>query len=215
MAKLVVLDPGHGGDDGGAGGHGLKESAMTLKIAKRVRTALKDSFAVDVAMTRSDNRAVSLDARAAFANDRNADYFVSIHINAGGGTGYEDFIHDSAGPSSNSARRRNAVHEAVAAFMETKGMVDRGKKQANFAVLRETSMPAILTESLFLDDGDDAALLAKDSFLTGLAKAHAKGIGAALDLPRRTRPRASTTASTAPGADREKELVKAVQRLRR
>jgi N-acetylmuramoyl-L-alanine amidase len=185
MAKLVVLDPGHGGDEPGAGGHGLKEAALTLKIAKRLRKALTDSFDVRVAMTRSDDRTVSLDARAAFANERDADYFASIHINSGGGTGYEDFVHVSVGPNSKSARRRNAVHKAVATFMDGKGMADRGKKKADFAVLRETSMPAILTENLFIDDRDDAALLAKDSFLTGLAKAHAKGIGAALDLPRR------------------------------
>ena len=185
MAKLVVLDPGHGGDDPGAGGQGLKEAVLTLKIAKRVRKALTESFDVEVALTRSGNSFVGLDERAAFANDRDADYFVSIHINSGGGTGYEDFVHDSVGPNSTSARRRNAIHKAVAAFMEGKGMPDRGKKTANFAVLRETTMPAILTENLFIDTADDAALLAKESFLRGLAKAHAKGIAEALDLPRR------------------------------
>jgi N-acetylmuramoyl-L-alanine amidase len=185
MAKLVVLDPGHGGEDPGAGGHGLQEAVLTLKIAKRVRTALTDLFDVDVALTRSGNRFVSLDARAAFANERDADYFVAIHINSGGGTGYEDYVHDSAGPNSTSERRRNAVHKAVATFMGSKGMPDRGKKTANFAVLRETTMPAILTENLFIDTENNAGLLAQDSFLRGLAKAHAKGIGDALNLPRR------------------------------
>jgi N-acetylmuramoyl-L-alanine amidase len=185
MAKLVVLDPGHGGEDPGAGGHGLKEARLTLKIAKRVRTALVDAFDVRVELTRSADRAVALSARAAFANARDADYFVSIHINAGGGTGYEDFVHNSLGPGSESARRRSAVHSAVATFMQSKGMPDRGKKTANFAVLRETTMPAILTENLFIDTADDADLLGNDGFLSGLAKAHAKGIGAALQLPAR------------------------------
>lgn len=185
MTKLVVLDPGHGGEDAGAGGHGLEEARLTLAIAKRVRKALLDGFDVRVELTRTGDSAVALDARAAFANDRDADYFVSIHINSGGGTGYEDFIHRSAGASSETARRRAAVHAAVAAFMRTHRMRDRGEKAANFAVLRRTTMPAILTENLFIDSPDDAALLAKSSFLTGVAKAHAKGIATALQLPAR------------------------------
>lgn len=185
MAKLVVLDPGHGGSDPGADGHGLKEASVTLKIAKRVRKALLDSFDVRVEMTRIGNSFVGLDERAAFANDRDADYFVAIHINSGGGTGYEDFIHPSAGSSSATAKRRTKVHTSVAAFMQDKGKPDRGKKTADFVVLRETNMPAILTENLFIDTQGDAELLSKNSFLNGLAKAHAKGIAAALQLPAR------------------------------
>jgi N-acetylmuramoyl-L-alanine amidase len=186
MSKLVVLDPGHGGEDPGAGGHSLMEARLTLKIARRTRKALLEGFDVRVEMTRNGNRAVELEERAAFANDRDADYFVSIHINSGGGTGYEDFVHTSAGARSQTARRRAAVHTAVAAFMGTKGMPDRGSKTANFAVLRRTRMPAILTENLFIDTPADAALLANDRFLTGLGKAHAKGIAAAMQLPPRS-----------------------------
>jgi len=196
MPKLVVLDPGHGGEDAGAGGHGLAEARLTLEIARRVRKVLLDGFDVRVELTRTDDSAVTLRDRAQFANDRGADYFVSIHINSGGGTGYEDFIHRSAGASSETARCRAAVHDAVAAFMATKGMRDRGKKAANFAVLRRTNMPAILTENLFIDSQDDAALLAKNSFVTGLAKAHARGIATALQLPARTRTGGRTSDAT-------------------
>ena len=70
-------------------------------------------------------------------------------------------------------------------FMKGKGIPDRGKKSANFVVLRETDMPAILTENLFIDTPADARLLKDGAFLDGLAEAHARGIGAALRLPPR------------------------------
>src|SRR6266508_530825 len=134
---LVVVDAGHGGTDPGATGHGLKEATLTLKIAKRLRAALLRDFDVEVAMTRSTDRAVELHRRAKSANDLGADYFVSVHINSGGGTGYEDFVHTSVAGNSQSARRRSVVHDAVMTFMRARGMSDRGKKKENLAVLRE------------------------------------------------------------------------------
>ena len=182
MTKLVVLDPGHGGSDPGATGNGLRECDVTLAIAKRIRSILLRDFDVDVKLTRRDDSFVSLGARAKFANDRNATYFVAVHINSGGGTGYEDFIHDNAG--SRTAEWRDDLHGAIASFLSQRGVIDRGKKRANFAVLRETRMPAVLTENLFIDRRSDANQLKDPSFLDGLAKAHVRGIAAALELPR-------------------------------
>jgi N-acetylmuramoyl-L-alanine amidase len=185
MTKLVVIDPGHGGHDSGATGHGLRECDVTLNISKRIKRALLRDFDVDVKLTRPDDRFVSLDARAKFANDRNAAYFVAVHINSASSasaSGYEDYVHTNGGTSTES--RRGELHASVAAFMHREGVQDRGKKRANFAVLRETDMPAILTESLFISTASDARLLADASFLNGLAEAHARGIAAALDLAR-------------------------------
>jgi N-acetylmuramoyl-L-alanine amidase len=186
MTKLVVIDPGHGGSDPGAIGNGLRECDLTLKISKRVKAALLRDFDVDVKLTRRDDTFVSLDARAKFANDRRAAYFVAVHINSGGGTGYEDYIHNNAGTTT--SERRNALHKQVATFMAAHGMTDRGRKRANFAVLRQTTMAAVLTENLFIDTAADAHLLKDDAFLTGLAEAHARGIAVALSLPRAVAP---------------------------
>ncbi len=136
-------------------------------------------------MTRTADESVELSRRAAFANERNADYFVSIHVNSGGGTGYEDYVHRSVAPGSETASRRSVIHDAVMKVMRGARMPDRGKKTANFAVLRETAMPAVLTENLFIDTPADAQLLSDDAFLTKVAKAHAAGIGGALALPRK------------------------------
>lgn len=186
MTKLVVIDPGHGGHDPGATGNGLRECDVTLKIARRIKSALLRDFDVEVKLTRSSDLFVGLSERAQFANDRDAAYFVAVHINSGGGTGYEDYVHTNAGTTT--AGRRDALHRQVATFMEAHGMHDRGRKRANFAVLRETDMPAVLTENLFIDTPGDARLLKDEAFLKGLAEAHSRGIAAALNLPRALTP---------------------------
>src|SRR5699024_1839436 len=70
-------------------------------------------------------------------------------------------------------------------------LTDRGKKKANFAVLRETNMPAILPENLFIDRKEDAAKLKDSKFLDKVAKGHAIGIAKTLGLKKK----GSTTTS--------------------
>jgi N-acetylmuramoyl-L-alanine amidase len=80
---IIVLDPGHGGDDVGAkGAGGLEEKTVTLDVARRLRGLLEMRLGLRVVMTRDDDRAVPLDARAAIANNSKADLFHSLHVNA-------------------------------------------------------------------------------------------------------------------------------------
>jgi len=188
MAKLVVLDAGHGGSDGGATGNRLREKDLTLAICKRARDILRRNYQVDVALTRSTDKEVSLDARSDFANSRGADYFVSVHINSGGGEGYEDFVHERVPVDSPAETLRSVVHTAVAKLARSRGAQDRGEKKANFHVLRETTMPALLTENLFIDNRQDAALLRDEAFLAEIGRAHARGIAHALHLRRKRAP---------------------------
>lgn len=79
--ERVVLDPGHGGDSPGARiGSAVAEKELTLDIALRLRELLA-AAGFEVAMTREDDRAVTLEERAGFANRAGADLFVSIHVN--------------------------------------------------------------------------------------------------------------------------------------
>jgi len=79
----VVLDPGHGGKDPGAEGvRGIEEKDVTLAIASLVAKRLAADPGVEVAMTRTDDRYLSLEERTGFANAQGADLFVSIHGNA-------------------------------------------------------------------------------------------------------------------------------------
>jgi N-acetylmuramoyl-L-alanine amidase len=80
---VVVIDPGHGGPDAGATGtNGVQEKALTLDIARRVKTLIESRLGMRVVLTRDDDREVTLDERTARANSSKAELFVSLHMNA-------------------------------------------------------------------------------------------------------------------------------------
>ncbi len=183
---IIVLDKGHGGTDSsgaydpGACGNGLKEADVVDDICNRIAEKLT---AYDVRVE-FDPRTDSLSERAAFANNLGADYFCSIHINAGGGAGFESYVY--TGAADDVERIQTILHSAVyGGFLAGQGVIDRGKKRANFAVLRLTNMPAILIECLFIDTAADAAKLKDDGFLNGLANEIAYGLATALSIPRK------------------------------
>ncbi len=178
MAPRIVIDPGHGGHDPGALGNGLQEKNITLDIAQKIRNRLFNY--ADVSLTRDSDVFVSLSDRAAFANRQDTDLFVSIHVNAGGGTGFESYIYPNASAVSRSITRD--IYQAVADFYLSAGFPDRGFKEANYAVLRETEMPAILMENLFIDTREDADRLQDPLFRENIAAATAYGIIKALKL---------------------------------
>lgn len=81
--KMIVIDPGHGGKDSGAVGKGgLKEKDVVLKLGKMLRNKLKGSFNGSIIMTRDTDVFIPLEERTAIANSKEADIFVSLHINA-------------------------------------------------------------------------------------------------------------------------------------
>ncbi len=178
MTKKIVIDPGHGGYDTGAIGFGLQEKNINLDIALRLRGMLANT--ADISLTRSSDIFVSLSERAAFANRMGADLFVSLHVNAGGGTGFESFIYNYA--MAETIFVRETIHKSIADFYILNGFPDRGMKKAEFAVLKQTLMPAVLLENLFIDNQKDAAKLREPEFLGRIAGAVAEGISKALNL---------------------------------
>jgi N-acetylmuramoyl-L-alanine amidase len=93
-APIVVLDPGHGGSNIGAKGAGLDEKRLTLALAGRVAGRLR-ARGVDVRLTRTDDRTLTLRQRVEVANRAPADVFVSIHANASPShsrRGFETFV---------------------------------------------------------------------------------------------------------------------------
>lgn len=172
MVKLY-LDVGHGGSDPGAVGNGLKEKDLTLKISKKINDLLKDYEGITVKMSRSTDKTLSLKQRTDEVNKWGADLLLSIHINAGGGTGFESFIYNGS-VSSNTVKYRDTIHNEI--MKQLKGIRDRGKKRANFHMLRESKMPAILTENMFIDTKKDADQLKKQSFINKIAQGHVNGI---------------------------------------
>lgn len=83
VLQTIVIDPGHGGDDPGVrGGEGVEEKRITLEVARRLRALIETRLGVRVILTRDDDRRMSLDDRAAVANNNKADLFLSLHLNA-------------------------------------------------------------------------------------------------------------------------------------
>lgn len=176
----VYIDAGHGGSDPGAVGNGLKEKDLTLKLAKKVEALLKNYQDVQTKMSRTGDTYPSLSDRTNEANEWVADFFYSIHINAGGGAGYEDFVFTG---SSKSIAYQNIIHAEIIKMIGK--MKNRGKKQANFQVLRNTNMPALLTECGFIDNPSDVTLLKQETFLDGLAQGHVNGLVKAFGLKKK------------------------------
>lgn len=168
----VFIDPGHGGRDPGATANGLQEKQIVLDIAKRIEKLLQDYEGVQVRLSRSDDRFIELAERARMANQWGADYFIAIHNNAGGGSGYEDYIYNGR-VANDAVLNQHVMNEEIVAATNFN---NRGKKRANFAVLRQTKMPAILTENGFIDHGYDARLLKQASFLEKIAQGHVNGL---------------------------------------
>ena len=112
---LIVIDPGHGGEDFGAlGADGLKEKEYVLDIANRLAPLLEKELHVRTAMTRHDDTFIALSERTKIANDKKAALFISLHANASPGkrkaSGFETFYLDNSGDEASKllAQRENA-----------------------------------------------------------------------------------------------------------
>ncbi len=183
MTKIYI-DAGHGGTDPGASGNGLREKDLTLKISKKIADILTE-YEVDVKLSRTTDKALSLKQRTDDANKWGADYLLSVHINAGGGTGYEDFIYNG-NVSNNTVKYRDTIHAEI--VKQLGNVRNRGKKKANFHMVRQSKMPAMLSENLFIDTKADADLLKKDSYLDKIALGHANGLIKAFNLKKKAKP---------------------------
>lgn len=175
MVKIFI-DPGHGGSDSGAVGNGLLEKNLTLQISRVIRDLLLQYENVSVRMSREGDQTLTLNQRTNMANAWGADFVLSVHINAGGGTGYEDFRHSNQSASSVSGRIQREIHAAVMTSLSSFRVADRGVKAANFHMLRESDSPAVLTENLFIDNAADANLLKQSEVITAIAVGHVQGI---------------------------------------
>lgn len=171
---VVVLDAGHGGDDPGATVGDTYEKDINLAVALLVQEQLTKQENIIVKMTRTEDTFISLSDRAAYANETKGDLFVSIHANAlendENFSGVFSFYHPKKGSSKKPAK---TIQKSVS--QET-GAMDRGVRSENYAVLRETEMPAVLVETGFMTCPDELALLVDPDYQKQLAKGIAQGI---------------------------------------
>lgn len=184
MVKIFI-DPGHGGNDPGAVANGLREKDLTLKISKKIRDKLAGYKGVQVKMSRTGDKTLSLKQRTDMANSWGADYVISVHINSASGTngaGFESFIYNgSVGPKTIASQ--NVIHPEI---VRATGFKDRGKKRADYHMVRETKASSILTENGFINNPADANKLKQDSFLDKIAQGHVNGLVKAFGLKKKS-----------------------------
>ena len=84
VLPLVVIDPGHGGDDPGASGAGFQEKTLVLGLALALRDKLLEEGVARVALTREDDRYLLHEERYGIARRLGADLFISIHADSAG-----------------------------------------------------------------------------------------------------------------------------------
>jgi N-acetylmuramoyl-L-alanine amidase len=212
--RRVIVDPGHGGVDGGTSlEFGLLEKDLTLDIGLRLAHEL-ELRGLAAVLTRSNDVDLDLAERAALANREKADLFVSIHVNwlpdrsARGVETYflgpteDPFVTRLAASENRSSgftvadtrrlldaiyadvrrgesrRLAEAVQGALFEVLRTENadIVDRGVMSAPFAVLVDTTMPAILSEVACLSNEREARLLAIPGYRQRIAEALARGI---------------------------------------
>lgn len=129
----------------------------------------------DTILVAPTDKDISLKQRIDLANSKKADFYISIHANAfngkwGNANGIETYHHP------NSVESKKAAKLIHAYLMQGTTMRDRGVKSANFYVLRETKMPAVLVECGFMDNLREAKLLMSDAYRAECAEEIAKGI---------------------------------------
>ncbi|ALS25478.1 cell wall hydrolase [Paenibacillus sp. 32O-W] len=184
MTITIVLDPGHGGHDPGAVAKGLQEKDVALQISLAAAERLKAKYeGIRVLLTRTADVFVPLPERTSIANRERADAFVSVHCNAGGGAGgFETYMYSrSANPNTSELQR--VLHSEIWRRINPIGVDrDRGPKKADLYVCRETNMPAVLIECLFIDVPADAERLRRADVLDALADGIAAGLASYFGL---------------------------------
>lgn len=200
--RTFMLDAGHGGSDSGAVYNGRLEKNDNLRITLAVGERLARS-GERVLYTRTDDSTVDLTYRSTMANSAGATYFVSFHRNSAStvGRGVEVYYHTSLSAQSTAARMAAPVQDALVAC----GFHNRGVKQANFSVLRRTSMPAILVELAFINnEAENAKLDAEfDRIADAIASALLSFVGKTL-TPATTQPPETEPPTTEPKATEPK-----------
>ena len=190
LNKVVYLDAGHGGYDPGASYFGISEKSLTLAIQSRVKDKL-EAEGYQVVTTRTSDTYVDLTDRSRAANASESDIFVSIHINASGSSaaqGIETYYYQ---PYAEYPSRINATYHAnptrlsmndtlanaiQSSLINATGAQNQGVKRQTFAVLRETTSPAVLLELGFLSNPQEAARLNTSAYQETLANAIVAGI---------------------------------------
>lgn len=183
--RIIVLDPGHGGSEPGAIGQalGLKEKDINLEVTKRTARLL-ESYGASVILTRSSDYDVDLYTRPRQANTVGADLFISIHMNANTSTLLKGtstyYLRGDTNGEERLVKSRQLAEQIQNALIDILRLEDKGIRQADFVVLREAAMPAVLIEAAFISNPEEERLMATEQFLENVSQAIVQGVGSYL-----------------------------------
>lgn len=171
--KTIVIDPGHGGEDGGTiGTKGTIEKDLTLRTSNAISNQLKAAGA-NVILTRTNDKYVSLSDRVSFSHYYGADAFISIHYDSfsdqsvHGITSY--YYHEFQKPLAQSIQ--NSLKQST-------GLYDRGVKFGNYHVLRTNQQPSVLLELGFLTNPVEEMTVSTSSYHQSVALGILNGLNA-------------------------------------
>lgn len=172
IGKTIVIDPGHGGDNGNTGPMGLSGGYVNLEIAKVLSEGLVESGAKTL-LTRDKNEFVSLAERVKISNENKPDITISIQQNMFadenmGGT--ETFFYPGDVEGKKIAEK---IHQQLVPVL---GLKDLGVKEADLYILRETNNPSVLINVAFLSNPEEERLLSEHDFRQKAARAIISGI---------------------------------------
>lgn len=180
--KIITLDAGHGGSDPGAiGAEGTKEKNITLAITKKLEEELKKRGA-KVHMTRTDDKDVygpyasdadELQARVSVAEKYDSDLFISLHINSSVNKKIGGFTSYYYPKTSQDLKIAQSIQDQLSSNF---GVDDLGVREANFYVVKRSSMPATLLELCFISNPKEEKLMNSKWFQNKTAKLIAEGI---------------------------------------
>lgn len=191
MAK-VFIGVGHGGSDSGAVANGKKEKDMTLKIADACRAYLEaNGVSTKMSRYRDENDPVGEEVQE--CNAYGPDLAVDIHINAGGGDGFEIYHTVNGGTGKTLAQNIEAQVKAVG--QNSRGVKTRKNSNGNdyYAFIRNTKCPAVIAELGFIDNLNDLKDFDEDHEMKAYGEAYAKGILVTLGMGSGATPPSNTT----------------------
>ncbi len=179
--KVIVLDAGHGGEDFGTSSLGspkYQEKYLNMSTTQMVKNFLQQ-YGYKVVLTRTDDTFISLDNRAKFANAQNPILFVSIHYNSAPSKeaeGIEVFYYRNEDDKTRMVKSKALAQAVLDKVLRNTNAKSRGVKHGNYAVIRQTTMPAILIEGGFLTNSSEMEKLKDAGYLKNLALGIAQGI---------------------------------------
>ncbi|MGG2066952.1 N-acetylmuramoyl-L-alanine amidase [Bacillus sp. S14(2024)] len=184
--KAIIIDPGHGGVDPGHEGVNMDESKIVLDTSLRVQKLFEQKTPFTVLLTHNNDTRPGTDAkdslkkRVEFAQANHGDIFVSIHGNGFDGTaqGTETYYYKAATSQTNPHvdESRMLAEKIQNRLVNALGTSDRGVKDGDLYVIRENTMPAVLTELGFVDNKIEGEKLSSPEWRQRAAEAIYAGI---------------------------------------